>query len=144
MKESKVEYWKWKSTIIDFDVISNETVDYDKYITKKDYIFHYLGTPDNLIHEWYNGGFSSEYNTALRYAKQLGLVEKYIDYEDKIYELTQENKKQKEVIDKAIEYVKENTYSYYDNKGEKCIEETIFERNANPKELLDILNEVSE
>ena len=31
MKESKVEYWKWKSTIIDFDVISNETTDYDKY-----------------------------------------------------------------------------------------------------------------
>lgn len=104
MKESKVEYWKWKSTIIDFDLISNETVDYNKYITKKDYVFYYLGTPDNLIHEWYNGGFSSEYNSALRYARQLGLVEKYIDYEDKIYELTQENKKQKEVIDKIEKY----------------------------------------
>lgn len=53
-------------------------------------------------------------------------------------------KKQKEVIDKAIEYIKENIYSYYDSKGEKCIEETVFERNANPKELLDILKEVSE
>lgn len=55
-------------------------------------------------------------------------------------------KKQKEVIDKAIEYVKRNIYSYYDSKGEKYIEETIFERNANPKELLDILQnkEVSE
>lgn len=53
-------------------------------------------------------------------------------------------KKQKEVIDKAIEYIKENIYSYYDSNGEKCIEETVFERNANPKELLDILKEVSE
>lgn len=53
-------------------------------------------------------------------------------------------KKQKEVIDKAIEYIKENIYSYYDSKGEKYIEETVFERNANPKELLDILKEVSE
>lgn len=59
-------------------------------------------------------------------------------------QLQQENKKQKEVIDKAIEYIKENIYSYYDSKGEKCIEETVFERNANPKELLDILKEVSE
>lgn len=59
-------------------------------------------------------------------------------------ETEQQCKKQKKVIDKAIEYVKRNIYSYYDSKGEKYIEETIFERNANPKELLDILNEVSE
>lgn len=56
----------------------------------------------------------------------------------------QQVKKQKEVIDKAIEYIKENMYSYYDNNGEKCIEETVFERSADPKELLDILNEASE
>lgn len=55
-----------------------------------------------------------------------------------------ESQRQKEVIDKAIEYIKENIYSYYDSKGEKYIEETVFERNANPKELLDILKEVSE
>ena len=63
-----------------------------------------------------------------------------------IESLEQQCKKQKEVIDKAIEYVKRNIYSYYDSKGEKYIEETIFERNANPKELLDILQnkEVSE
>ena len=48
----------------------------------------------------------------------------------------------KRTIDKAIEYIKENIYSYYDSKGEKYIEETEFERNANPKELLDILKEV--
>lgn len=52
-----------------------------------------------------------------------------------------ESQRQKEVIDKAIEYIKENIYSYYDSKGEKYIEETVFERNANPKELLDILKE---
>lgn len=56
----------------------------------------------------------------------------------------QQCKKQKEVIDKSREYIKENIYSYYDSKGEKYIEETVFERNANPKELLDILKEVSE
>lgn len=83
----EVVYWKWKNTIIDFDTISNEPIDYNKYITKKDYIFHYLGTPDRKIHKWYNGGFSSEYNNALKYAKQLGLVEKYNDYENEIYEL---------------------------------------------------------
>ena len=73
----------------------------------------------------------------------------YIDYYDvirilNIDDLYEQVKKQKEVIDKAIEYIKENTYYYYDSKGEKYIEETIFERNANPKELLDILKEVSE
>ena len=102
MNEEKIVYWKWKNTIIDFDTISNETIDYNEYIAKKDYIFHYLGTPDRQIHEWYNGGFSSEYNNALRYAKQLGLVENYVDYENEIYELKQQCKRQKEVIDKAI------------------------------------------
>lgn len=101
-------YWKWKNTIIDFDAISNETIDYNKYITKKYYIFHYLGTPDKQIHEWYNGGFSSEYNSALRYAKQLGLVVNYVDYDNEIYELKQQCQEQKEVIDKAMEYINKN------------------------------------
>lgn len=137
MKELKVEYWKWKNTIIDFDVISNETIDYNEYITKKDYIFHYLGTPDRQIHKWYNGGFSSEYNTALRYAKQLGLVVDYIDYENEIYELEQQVKKQKEVIDKAMEFL----YKIKFDKTDKyiCISEYI-----EYQQLLDILKEVSE
>lgn len=63
---------------------------------------------------------------------------------DYTVKLEQQCKKQKEVIDKAIEYVKRNIYSYYDSKGEKYIEETVFERNANPKELLDILKEALE
>lgn len=71
---------------------------------------------------------------AMKYASQQMLIDK----------LEQQCKKQKEVINNIIEYIKENMYSYYDNNGEKCIEETVFERSANPKELLDILKEVSE
>ena len=63
------------------------------------------------MHEWYSGGFSSEYNKALRYAKQLGLVEDVIDYEDKIYNLEQQIKKQKEVIDNAIKCIEKEYYS---------------------------------
>ena len=81
----KIEYWKWTNTIIDFATLSNEKNMFGGYITKKDMIFAYLGTPDNKVHEWYNGGFSSEYNEALKYAKEFGLIEDYIDYEDKYY-----------------------------------------------------------
>ena len=109
----EVEYWKWKNTIIDFDNISDEKDEYGSYATKKDIVFHYLGTPDNNIHEWYNGGFSSEYNTALRYAKQLGLVEDYIDYEEELYKLKQENKRLHNKIDKAIEILKEHFVEEY-------------------------------
>lgn len=87
MNKEKIIKWKWKNTIIDFNAISDELADYGNYLTKKDMVFHYLGTPDNEIHEWYNGGYSCEYNSALTYAKQLGLVENYIDYEDKIHNL---------------------------------------------------------
>lgn len=87
MNKEKIIKWKWKNTIIDFNAISDELADYGNYLTKKDMVFHYLGTPDNEIHEWYNGGYSCEYNSALTYAKQLGLVENYIDYENKIWEL---------------------------------------------------------
>ena len=83
----EIEYWKWKNTIIDFKNISDEKIDYDNYHTKKDWVFYYLGCPDEEIHEWYNGGFSSEYNTALRYAKELGLVEDYRNYEEEAWQL---------------------------------------------------------
>lgn len=75
------------------------------------------------------------------------LEEEHIEYEgatDIFIDLQNQVKKQKEVIDRIDKYIKENIYSYYDSKGEKCIEETVFERSANPKELLDILKEVSE
>lgn len=94
-------YWKWKNTIIDFNTISDEKDEYSKYMTKKDIVFQYLGTPDEDIHEWYNGGYSSEYNTALRYAKELGLVEDYIDYEEIRYQLQQKENIIKEVRDFA-------------------------------------------
>lgn len=63
---------------------------------------------------------------------------------DEVCETDREKREYKQKIDKAVEYIKENIYSYYDSKGEKYIEETVFERKANPKELLDILKEVSE
>ena len=105
MKKEEIK-WKWKSTIIDFSKISDELADYGNYITKKYMVFHYLGTPDNKIHEWYNGGYSCEYNSALKYAKQLGLVEDYIDFESSIYDLQSQLKKQQEINQKAIEYIK--------------------------------------
>jgi hypothetical protein len=97
-------YWKWKNTIIDFKTISDEKDEYSKYITKKDLVFRYLGTPDEDIHEWYNGGYSSEYNTALRYAKELGLVEDYIDYEEIRYQLQQKEN----IIKEVREYIEDD------------------------------------
>lgn len=82
-------------------------------------------------------GFKSKIGYSFTY-KDLNEFEAVINF----YE--QQVKKQKEVINNIIKYIKENMYSYYDNNGEKCIEETVFERSANPKELLDILKEVSE
>lgn len=70
------------------------------------------------------------------------LIYGYTQCDKLLNETEQQCKKQKEIIDKAIEFIEENMYSYYDNNGEKCIEETVFERSANPKELLDILKEV--
>lgn len=54
--------------------------------------------------------------------------------------------KQNRQIIKAIEFIEENMYSSYEQTVEKCIEKTVFERSANPKELLNILQdkEVSE
>ena len=122
----EIEYWQWKNTIIDFNTISDEKIDCNDFITKKDYVFMYLGTPDNEMHEWYKGGFSSEYNEALRYAKQLGLVEDVMDYEDKINELEQQIKKQQEVIDKVYFIVKGIAYGgdedYYIKKITKIYE----------------------
>lgn len=103
MSEEKY-YWKWKNTIIDFNTISDEKDEYSKYMKKKDLVFHYLGTPDEDIHEWYNGGYSCEYNTALRYAKELGLVEDYIDYEEIRYQLQQKENIIKEVREKLLCY----------------------------------------
>jgi hypothetical protein len=107
MNEEK-KYWKWKSTIIDFDNIKEEKADFGDYWTKKEMIFHYLGCPDDKIHEWYNGGWSCEYNYALSYAKEYGLVEDYIDYDDELYQKQEQLDKYKIVLDKIKEILKEN------------------------------------
>lgn len=121
----EIEYWKWKNTIIDFNSISDEKDEYGGYATKKDIVFHYLGTPDDNIHEWYNGGFSSEYNTALRYAKQLGLVENYIDYEEELYTLKQR-------IDETIERIRYYKTTEWGLKGYEILD--VFEEILKGKE----------
>lgn len=72
--EIKKKYRMWKSTLIDFEKLPKEKVA-GHYYTKADYIFNYLPLPDTIFHEWYNGGWSSEYNKALHYAEELGLIE---------------------------------------------------------------------
>ncbi len=71
-----MEYWKWKSQIIDFSKLRKETIGgnclYEP--TKVEYVFHYLGIPDDEVHEWQNGRFSCEYNKALGFASELGLI----------------------------------------------------------------------
>ena len=52
---------------------------------------------------------------------------------DMVLELQEENKKQKEVIDKAIEWVRDWTQ----------VKNDWFEEDSKPSELLDILKEVS-
>ena len=79
--KTKYLYWRWKSTIIDFSEIPDEYPDGHINPSKKDYIFRYLPLPDEKIHRWYNGGWSSEYNGALYYAKEYGLIE-FIDMEE--------------------------------------------------------------
>ncbi|MBO7695233.1 MAG: hypothetical protein J6T10_21635 [Methanobrevibacter sp.] len=117
MKEKT--YWKWKNTIIDFKTLSNDKNNYGGYITKKDMVFQYLGTPDEEIHEWYNGGWSSEYNEALRYAKELGLVEDYIDYE----EIRFENNELKEGIKNIIFQLEHNPRENAETRDNYIIEQ---------------------
>ena len=105
----EVRYWKWKSTIIDFNAISDEPLDYAFHPKKKEWVFRYLGIPDNDIHEWYNGGFSSEYNSALKYAEELGLIEDYIDYDDIIYDLKSQIEEKDRIITNAINFIYKNT-----------------------------------
>ena len=134
----EVRYWKWKSTIIDFNAISDEPIDYADYPKKKEWVFRYLGIPDNDIHEWYNGGFSSEYNRALKYAEELGLIEDYIDYDDIIYELKEQLQQKEDIINKARKYISKHTQ--HDENGYVveclCVEEA--------KELLKILDNKGE
>jgi hypothetical protein len=99
MSEENIYYWKWKNTIIDFENISDEKADFGDYTLKKDFVFKYLGTPDKAIHEWKNGWYSSEYNNALKYAKELCLIEKYYDYDEELYEKDKEIERLQNIID---------------------------------------------
>jgi hypothetical protein len=132
MNEEK-KYWKWKSTIIDFDNIKEEKADFGDYWTKKDMIFHYLGCPDDKIHEWYNGGWSCEYNYALSYAKEYGLVEDYIDYDDELYRKQEQLDNYKQVIDKIKEII--NHYAVENEDYSKIY-------NQEEKEILELLEEI--
>lgn len=77
----KKYYWMWKTTTIDFSKIPDEHPDGCYQPSKKDYIFRYLPLPDEELHEWYNGGWSSEYNDALYYAREYGLI-KFVDEDE--------------------------------------------------------------
>lgn len=79
--ETKYLYWRWKSTIIDFSKIPDEYTYGTINLSKKEYIFKYLPLPDEEIHTWYNGGWSSEYNEALFSAEVYGLIE-FIEEEE--------------------------------------------------------------
>lgn len=105
--------WRWKSMIIDFSTLSNEVNDYGGYILKKDMIFSYLGTPDEEIHEWYNGKYSSEYNEAFRYAKQLGLIEEYIDYDEKLSEKDKKIEELTNIINRFEEWLYGEKMTFY-------------------------------
>lgn len=79
--ESKYLYWQRKSTIIDFSKIPDEYPNGTINWSKKQRIFKLLPLPSEEIHQWYNGGWSSEYNEALFYAEEYGLIE-FIDMEE--------------------------------------------------------------
>lgn len=71
------KYWRWTTTVIDFAKLPQEKIYGSRYRTKEDEIFRYLPLPTSTteIHEWYNGGWSCEYNCALHYAIEYGLAE---------------------------------------------------------------------
>lgn len=69
----------------------------------------------------------------------LGYEKMKRDMQRQIQILRNKNKKQKEVIDKATEYIKERFY-FNEETGEYSLLHTFDKCNA--KELLDILNEV--
>lgn len=71
----------------------------------------------------------------------LELQDKYNNLLKEKIELKRQIKKQKEVFDKAIEYIKERFY-FNEETGEYSLLHTFDKYNV--KELLDILNEVSE
>lgn len=62
-----------------------------------------------------------------------------IELLDSVYEWKLQCKELKERIDKAIEYVENHKYKYWDGLGEIGIEDREFEKDTNPEDLLEIL-----
>lgn len=90
-------------------------------------ILNYLETTSMEPHDDYTSEFSyKEQKVLWKYIKQL----------------QQENKKYKEVIDKALEYINENSWYYNDEDSGAmfCLEEEKAETFCN--DLLEILKEV--
>lgn len=82
-------------------------------------------------------GFKSKIGYSFTY-KDLNEFEAIIDF----YE--QQCKKQKEVNDKAVEFINENKDKYYQDWGQDDSDVDTYLNEYEIKELLNILNEVSE
>ena len=68
--------WRWKNTVIDFSRFDDNNYEREDLHYKINQVMYRLPLPfNNEVHEWNNGEYSSEYNEALRYAFDLGLIE---------------------------------------------------------------------
>ena len=91
-KESRF-YWKWIKFDVDFMKYPDDLYQYNRfnqYELNRDSNryklrqgFEYVGLPinDNCANEWYDGGWSSQYNEALKYLIELGFIRK-VDKEE--------------------------------------------------------------
>lgn len=82
-------YWMWKTATIDFEKLLKCKVEGDKYL-KIEYIFKYLPFPSKEINVWHTGSHSEEYNKALTYAEEFGLI-KWIRTKEEIVEILKDN-----------------------------------------------------
>ena len=82
-------YWMWKTATIDFEKLLKCKVEGDKYL-KIEYIFKYLPFPSREINEWRTNAYSEEYNKALTYAEEFGLI-KRIRTKEEIVEIFKDN-----------------------------------------------------
>ena len=89
----------------------------------------------------YEDGKNIDRNGIFLREPEIKELEKRLKKINKLTDLEQQCKKQKEVINKATEYIKERFY-FNEETGEYSLLHTFDKCNA--KELLDILNEVSE
>lgn len=55
-------------------------------------------------------------------------------------ELSRDYEKSQNIIKEVREYIEKHTYKWYDLNGEEYKEPTMFDKNANPKVILEILD----